>query len=48
MLLSFRCGKLKGLGELMHMLNASECEVGLDSKCVGNARFLTHLRRMVL
>ena len=46
-LLSFGCGKLKGLGELMRILSASEGEVGLDSKRLGIERFPTHLRRMV-
>ena len=47
MLLNPGCGKLKGLGELMHTLNASKGEVGLDTKCMGRARFPTCLRRML-
>ena len=47
MLSSLGCVKLKGLGELMHTLNASEGEVRLDTKCVGNARFPTCLRHML-
>ena len=39
MLLNFGRGKLKGLGELMHTLNATEGEVRLDTKLVGSARF---------
>ena len=37
------CGKLKGLGELMHILNASYGKVCLDIKYVGRARFPTCL-----
>ena len=39
MLLNFGCGKLKGLGELMHTLNAPEGEVCLNTKHVGSVRF---------
>ena len=47
MLSSLGCKKLKGLGELMHTLKASEGEVRLDTKCVGNERFPTFLRCML-
>ena len=43
MLLNLRCGKLKGLGEWMRTLNASESEVCLDIKSMGNAHFPTYL-----
>ena len=36
--LNLRCGKLKGLGELMRILNASYGEVCLDIKCLGSTR----------
>ena len=43
MLLSLGCRKLKGLGELMRILNAPEGEVHLDTKRVGSTRFPTYL-----
>ena len=46
-LLSLGCGKLKGLGELVRALNASEGEVYLDTKRVGSARFPICLRCMM-
>ena len=45
--LSLRCGKLKGLGELMRTLNVSEGEGRLDDKRVGSASFPMCLRRML-
>ena len=48
MLLNLWCGKLKGLGELKRTLNASEDEVRLDTKRMGNARFATFLLHMLL
>ena len=48
MFLYLRFGKLKGLGEFMRTLNASEGEALLDTKCLGSARFLTFMRRMLL
>ena len=48
MFLNLRCGKLKGLGELMRTLNVPEGELRLDTKRVGSARFPTFLRRMLL
>ena len=47
MLLSLRCEKLKGLGELMSVLNALEAEVCLNTKCMGSTRFPTRLLRIV-
>ena len=47
MLLSLRPRKLKGLGELMRILNAPEGEVRLDTKRMGSAHFLTCLWCMV-
>ena len=47
MLLSLGCGKLKGLGELLRILNMSKGEMHWDTKHVGNARFPPCLRRMV-
>ena len=46
-LLRLGCGKLKGLGELVRTLNASEGEVHLDTKRVGSARFPTCLRHVM-
>ena len=46
-LLSLGCENLKGLGELMRILNASEGEVHWDTKRVGSASFPTCLQRMV-
>ena len=46
-LLSLRCKKLKGLVELMCILNALEGEVCLHTKHVGSTSFLTRLWRMV-
>ena len=43
MLLSLRREKLKGLGELMRILNTSEGEGHLDTKRVGSTRFPTRL-----
>ena len=47
MLLNLECGNLKGLGELMRTLNASEGEVILDTKSMGSARFPIYLQRML-
>ena len=47
MLLNLKCGKLKGLGELMRTLNLPEGEVRLDTKSVGSAHFPTCLRRIL-
>ena len=46
-LLSLGCGKLKGLRELMLILNASKGEVRLHTKHMESARFPTSLWRMV-
>ena len=46
-LVSLGCRKLKGFGELMCILNASEGEVCLHTKHVGNASFLTRMWCMV-
>ena len=37
MLLNLKCGKLKGLGELVHKLNVSKGEARLDTKHRGSA-----------
>ena len=47
MLLSLRCEKLKGFGELMRTLNVPEGKVHLDTKRMGSTCLLTHMRRMV-
>ena len=46
-ILSIGYGKLKGLGELMHILNAPESELRWDKKFVGSTRFPTCLWHMV-
>ena len=46
-LLSLGRGNLKGLGELMCILNTPKVEVHLDTKHMGSAHFLTCLRLMV-
>ena len=48
MILSLRCRKLKGLGELIRTLNVLRGEVHLDTKRVGSARFPTCLRHLLL
>ena len=48
MFLNLGCGKLKGLRELIHTLNAPEGEARLDTKHLGSARFPTFLRQMLL
>ena len=47
MLLNLECGKLKGLGELTRILNASEGDVRLDIERGGSACLPIFLRCMV-